>query len=311
MTQFETVFIVSMGLLLPIGLIVGIQWARERWARMRAPKRAPIADKLLRAPAESLRQQLGELNTDLVFEYSTMIFMPAYLFSICMVQIYWVNAANTLLLVGIYTLGCFVFIANQVRKLIKLTSHRNILRLGHDAELATGQELNQLMRHGAYVYHDVPFAKFNIDHVVVCATGVYAVETKGVSKADNGDKQAHVVEVMQDYLQFPTWRDTQKLSQAKSQARSLSQWLGAVTGTKTAVVPVLALPGWLVKHRVKPSAQVKILNLKQAIDVLIRNQPSVITQERIISIAYQLEMRCRDVEIAPVTGSEGAFINQG
>jgi hypothetical protein len=40
------------------------------------------------------------------------------------------------------------------------------LRAGYDAELAVGQELDKLMREGAWVFHDVPGENFNIDHVV-------------------------------------------------------------------------------------------------------------------------------------------------
>ena len=36
-----------------------------------------------------------------------------------------------------------------------------------DAEVAIGQELDQLMRDGAAVFHDMPAERFNIDHVVI------------------------------------------------------------------------------------------------------------------------------------------------
>jgi hypothetical protein len=54
-------------------------------------------------------------------------------------------------------------------------------RIGYDGELATAQELNQLMRHGYYVFHDLQAENFNIDHIVIGPAGVFAVETKSRS----------------------------------------------------------------------------------------------------------------------------------
>lgn len=46
--------------------------------------------------------------------------------------------------------------------------------------MAAAEEINQLMRQGFTTFHDVPAEPgFNIDHVIVGPTGVFAVETKG------------------------------------------------------------------------------------------------------------------------------------
>lgn len=45
-------------------------------------------------------------------------------------------------------------------------------RLGLLGERAVGEELNHLMRQGAYVFHDVPTASYgNADHVVIAPKG--------------------------------------------------------------------------------------------------------------------------------------------
>src|SRR5262249_19244830 len=55
--------------------------------------------------------------------------------------------------------------------------YRNyVLRLR--AERAVGEELNQLMLDGCHVFHDYPVSRgWNINHVVVAPSGVYAIET--------------------------------------------------------------------------------------------------------------------------------------
>jgi len=63
---------------------------------------------------------------------------------------------------------------------------------GYDAELSVGQELNQLMRQGAVVFHDLPADGFNIDHVLISALGVFAIETKEYTKPKpGGTKLSH------------------------------------------------------------------------------------------------------------------------
>jgi hypothetical protein len=87
---------------------------------------------------------------------------------------------------------------------------RRITRLGYEGEVATGQELNQLMLHGYHVYHDFVADKFNIDHLVVGPAGVFAVETKARAKptSNNRKEDAHV-----SYdgrcLHFPKWKESQ------------------------------------------------------------------------------------------------------
>ena len=45
-------------------------------------------------------------------------------------------------------------------RLYKLMHERNAYRLGLDAELAVGRELNHLMLDGFHVYHDFPADKY-------------------------------------------------------------------------------------------------------------------------------------------------------
>ena len=70
--------------------------------------------------------------------------------------------------------GALVYYVVQILRLARTSLN---YRLGLEAEMAVGQELNQLLRHGYWVFHDLPADKFNIDHVVVGRNGVFAVET--------------------------------------------------------------------------------------------------------------------------------------
>ena len=69
-------------------------------------------------------------------------------------------------------------------------NERKSYALGLDGELATAEELNQLMLDGCRVFHDVPIRYGNVDHVVVHRSGVYAVNTKLLGQLPRNDGDA-------------------------------------------------------------------------------------------------------------------------
>lgn len=151
------------------------------------------------------------------------------------------NASFT---VWFYSAGGVTLIVFFAVKLVRRLRKRREYGLGLDCELAVGQELNNLLRYGYHVFHDVPADGFNIDHVVVGPNGVFAIETKGRSKPF--DPQGNVqwkVQYDGQALVFPSWRETKPLQQAKDQAQWLSRWLTKATGTAARASPILALPG--------------------------------------------------------------------
>jgi hypothetical protein len=182
----------------------------------------------------------------------------------------------------------------RVFKIITLLKRTKNLRLGYEGEVAVAQELNQLMREGAYVFHDVPADGFNIDHVVVWPKGVFAVETKArmKPKRNRGAEDAKVVFDGQR-LQFPGWAESAPLDQATRQAKWLAQWLSSAVGETVGVKPVLALPGWFVELKAK--SDVVIINGRNASGIFGKISHTALSEEMIKRIAHQLEQRCRDV----------------
>ena len=204
------------------------------------------------------------------------------------------NTPATLVRVGMavaIALGCvFVLIRGLLRRSVELDK----LRLGLDAEMAVGQELDQLMKQGASVFHDVPGENFNIDHVVVARQGVFAVETKGYSKRGNltGRPGAQVAFDGRT-LGFPGWTTSEPLDQAERQAKWLASWIAKATALAAPVQPVLALPGWFVEQ--KGTGPVEVFNGKQLKDLFRRRTSVDLSPESQQRINYQLEQRCRNV----------------
>lgn len=175
--------------------------------------------------------------------------------------------------------------------------YRNKLRLGYDCEVYVGQNLmNGLMSHGFKVYHDFPATDtFNIDHIAVGPTGVFAIETKGRAKQVTIEKDNWQVTFDGTKLIFPSWTEDRPVIQATAQAKWLSEWLSSATGQPVTVSPVLAIPGWFVK--MKGYTGLKIYNGKNP-EFLAKPAKGqlFLDGQAIQSISHQLEAKCRDIK---------------
>lgn len=254
-------------------------------------RKSPISSKLLRAPGQSLRAEV-EANWEKIedsFFILLLIFFPPFLLLSLFVHL---NNLIPWWQIGIVLFLYLFLIGWGTRRLSRLLDQRFKLLVGLDAEQAVGQELNQLMLSGYHIYHDFPAEKFNIDHVVVGASGVYAVETKGRTKPkDKKGKADHNVIFDGQKLQFSGWIETAPLDQAKRQAEWLSKWLSKATGTSVRVQGVLVFPGWYVKRQGK--GPVWVMSGKEVYS--LKNGCHECSQQLIQQVAHQLEQKCRDV----------------
>ncbi|OQX27409.1 MAG: hypothetical protein BWK80_05445 [Desulfobacteraceae bacterium IS3] len=221
-----------------------------------------------------------------------IIIMPLISYSIYISQLYFGLVRESYLLY-VYVIVPLIFIAYCIKRFFEYYNKRKKLRLGYDGEVAVGQELNQLMRNGYYVYHDFPANGFNIDHIVIGPAGVFAVETKGRRKSLTGNAKAEARVVYDgESLKFPKWTETRPLEQAKNQAEWLARFLAKAVGDHVEVMPVLFLPGWFVERISKNGIPV-LSNLK-GFNFLLKN--NVLSENMIKRIAHQVEQKCRDTE---------------
>jgi hypothetical protein len=168
-------------------------------------------------------------------------------------------------------------------------------RLGLLGELSVAEQLQSLWAKGCRVFHDVPGdGKWNVDHVVVGPTGVFAIETKAKTKRPGRrDEPDHEAVFDGSRIRFPNYRDTKTIVQAERNAQWLAAMLSKATGEKVTVTPLVALPGWFVT--LKANSEVKILSGKQVAG-FIKSESRTLSDKIVQQIAFQLEQRCRDVE---------------
>jgi len=242
---------------------------------------------MLRAPGESISKRIDRLSeeVDLYLTFSSIV--PLLCYSGFLTTRYIANSKVSPLIFVVLALGSLAFFGIRLNTAIR---QRHNEQLGLDCERAVGQELNHLMLSGYRVYHDFPADGFNIDHVVVGESGVFAVETKGRAKPAKGD-----VNIVFDGegLQFPTHYEKEPLAQARRQADWLAKWLTSAVGAQVGVRPVLVFPGWYIERK-KPG--LLIYNGKNPQAVYKVPGETTLSSEMIQRISHQIDQRCRDVE---------------
>lgn len=277
---------------------LGAWFLLRRKRRARQERRSPLSTDLLRTPGHGLRERLEDARLDATTDLVALMAMPGLLLSVLYVTALVTGRPQSVGLLGVVLVVVAVFSARQIRSLLRRSDEIDQMRLGLDAEVAAGQELDQLMRQGALVFHDLPGDKFNIDHVVIAPQGVFAVETKGYRKP-NRDGGAADARVLYDgtALKFPDWSSDKPLAQAQRQARWLAQWLTRATGELTEVTPALALPGWFVERQGRGA--VAVFGRTELERHLLKTRDArPLSAEQMQRVVHQVEQRCRDVKPA-------------
>ena len=289
-----------IGGLLPSLLVMGgivflivLVTLSKKWTHSQR-RRSPFTGDFLRNPGNTLLSQLDDVRVDLMGYAAASMTVPLLCSAIPITQAWWSKQPVTT--GGWFVYGAFGFFAVTYISVKLVVAVRRVqqLRLGYEGELAVGQELNQLMSQGFRVYHDFPAGNFNIDHVVIGPTGVFAVETKARRKPITKDRRADAcVEYTGTIFKFPSWKDQKTLAQADRQAQWLSRWLTSAIGESVTARAVVALPGWFLKQTGRGG--ILVFNGKRPDTLFPKVQGNRMSQSMIQRIAHQVEAKCRDV----------------
>jgi hypothetical protein len=258
--------------------------------------RSPFTQKLERFPGQSLLKRLDALNEEISIQTAVLLSVPIAIYAGYISNLYFANRSfkpTEAIIVAVLAMG---FVGTTLFKLRGFLQERRRIRLGYEGELTVGQTLNRLMLEGYRVFHDFPAEKFNIDHIVVGAKGVFAIETKTRSKRTTANRQQDAtVEYDGRALHFPNGTDIDMIAQAKRQSKWLGSWLSQAVGDDISVRAIVALPGWFVKRT--SSEGIPIVNPKQFESLFQHIQARPLSTEMIARIAHQLDQKCRDVEL--------------
>lgn len=290
MPQFLNQLLPIVVMFCSLGVLIALIKFWE-WENKTAKKKNPLTSDLLRSPGETLRDKIVDLQFDR-FGYVLMLFvMPLAFLAMALSSNTFGRGVFQMTMLILTTTGTISFCIYKMRGLRKLIQQYN---LGLDAEMAVGQELNHLMRDGFWVYHDFPADEFNIDHVVIGSTGVFAVETKGRPKPIKDDGITGR-EVFYDgaTLTFPTWKERKPAEQAEYQAKWLEKWLSSAVGEQVSVYPVLAIPGWLITRQ--KQGGVPVINGKNCSGFFTKYGNGNLSGKLTQQIVHNVDQRCRTV----------------
>ena len=292
-----------LDLLIPLGPLViilatiGILFVVFHWWRSKIRKRnrrSPLTRKMLRSPGESLRNEIEELDAENNFLIVMTIMAPILLYAITLSQIHFSSNPKPVVSWGAFVLIALLAMIYFLRQVFSNFETLRKKRLGMEGEIATGEELNQLMLHGCRVFHDLPFEYGNIDHVVVSQSGVFSVETKTLAKLNASKSEKVTVDFARNELQFSDRSWNIPVKQLETNSRWLGKHLSSATGIKVEAEPMLALPGYFIEKRIGKSSFF-VLNPKQP-KKFFSNSRIMFTPEQVQRIAHQVEQLCRDVE---------------
>jgi hypothetical protein len=220
-------------------------------------KRSPIKAKPLRYPGESLDKEIIRLQDEMWTKYGMY---AAFFFALALLE--WFRyATNATPSPWIYSFVAVVVVAFSTYKILQIKQRIKLLELGRDGERAVGEYLERLRAKGYAVFHDIVGEEFNIDHVVLAPSGVYAIETKTRSKPTKGTTKIIYdgKKILVDGLEL----ERDPLIQSKSQADWLRGILHQSTGKMFPVQPVILFPGWYIESKSPQSTgSVWVLNPK-------------------------------------------------
>lgn len=282
-------------ILLPILMAVAaVLW--EKRQRRRQRRRSPHKDGPAHLPGEQLRMHLSGL-ADRIDDYVVQLLLvgPVVVLIVLLSRIEWSSLLVTWLDALLLAAGIGLTLWN-IRRLLPLWRERRQCKDSLRAEVAVAQQLDRLQALDCRVLHDIPVGNLNIDHVVVGASAVFAVETK--SRRKRGDPKAPAsVEFDGKALNFPGWVETKPLEHARTQARWLAHFLEAEVGEHVAVVPVLCLPGWHVQlGKDAQRSEVRVINPKAtSLFVESADRPALSNEQR-NRIVHALFKRYPDVK---------------
>lgn len=292
-------FLLLVYLVFFMGSIAAMIW----WARRQRKTRLPFGDDL------KLQRGPGETQLTLVRKFDEEGFMwmvwaataPATVVLLLLMGT--LKLPKDLQLAGVAVtllafMAVFILAARWFARKAQESGNRY---LGYFGERLVAEYLEPLKAQGWRIFHDVPALnnghKFNLDHVAVGPTGVFAIETK--TRRKGGARPGfddHKVYFDGHVLVWPWGEDSHGLDQTERNAAWLSETLAVEVGERIPVTPILTLPGWWVE--MKPSRDPRLCRVTnpKGLAKFLPNAAVVLSSEQIVSIAGKLEVRCRDVE---------------
>src|SRR5690606_9242854 len=243
--------------------------------------RSPLKDKPLRLPGQSVEEQRRKLLEDRI---ETPMFLACMLVVIAGIG-WWRSLTEPPYSPKLFSGAALIALSFAAWRFYRLRPHLRALRQAAEGEKAVGQFLEELRAHGYKVFHDVVGEGFNLDHVVIGRSGVFAVETKTWSKPRSGEAS---IAFDGSRLKVGDRKpDDRVVIQARAQAAWLRELLHVSTGRTFVVRSVVLFPGWFVEQTSGSTREIWVLNPK-ALPAFLKHEEAVLADQDVSLAAYHL-----------------------
>jgi hypothetical protein len=245
-------------------------------------KRSPFPDPSLPQAGESLGDAAMNLWLDKFFFY----FLAALMFGAVAITEWMSRLLNSRVSPWVWTVPAVAAGVMATWRWFWIKPQMDALRQGIRGERAVGRMLEDFRRLGYEVFHDIPGDGFNIDHALIGPGGVFAIETKTISKRPGP-------EVKVDYdgtrvLIDGHAPDRDPVAQAAAGADYLRDLLKGMTDRDVPVRAVVLFPKWFITKQ-PPGCRVWVLNEKALLGFL-KNEPRKLSPEDVALFANRLTL---------------------
>jgi hypothetical protein len=251
-------------------------------------KRSPLKEKPLRYAGQSLDEIIDDKAINVFAWFVSAGFVVILAISDWIRYLYPRPATKP----WVITIIVSIIVVWAITKIVVSVKEIYRLRMARDGEKLVGEGLQELIKQGATVFHDVQGGKFNIDHVVVSQHGIFLIETKTYSKPVK--KDAVITHDKSNiYVDgFPVQRNP--IDQVNALSKWLQELLQKSTGSKFYIKPVILFPGWYTE-KVKGGEEIWILNPKALPNFLV-NEPIRLKESDVYLVAFHLSRYIRTYE---------------
>lgn len=249
-------------------------------------KKSPLKAKPHRYAGQSLDEEIKALVDD---KFGQVLWFTGCMITVAIYE--WAKysvdappAPKAMTVIALIACSYSIFRFSKTRKKVRK------LKQARDGEMAVGQFLESQRKNGAYVFHDLVGDGFNLDHVLIFAKGVFAVETKTYSKPSKGQA---VIRIENDSVLVNGHPTSQSINiQLTAQKKWLSGELSKLLGARVEARSALVFPGWFVEGAFSDS-ELWAMNPK-AFAKRLKKLPDLYSQEQVRRLANVLSMHLRE-----------------
>lgn len=248
--------------------------------------RSPLKAIPLRVPGQSLDRQIDELlDEQFVGPYMVVAFL--WLMAGLEWHRYLYPHAPNPSFYTVLAAGVTIYIICRIRPVIRQI---RAMKLGRDGERAVAELLERMREHGFRVFHDIPAQGFNVDHLLVGRKGMFAIETKTITKPA---KRNAVVEFDgESVLVAGHTLDRNPVMQATAVARWVRDIVRESAGRNVDVRPVVLFPGWFIENKARAGSEVWVLEPKALVSFIDR-EPERMSVEDVQLVSFHISRYIR------------------